>query len=138
MRQPTLILLLAVLPLVGSVQAEEPDSNSQPAEVASQEATGTSTTAELEQQLAAMTRQRDDLASQLDGSLNEQENAQLLRLRQDNQKLQLQLREALSRQPQNLLGETQVWYLLGGITALLGAAIGALLRGNRRRREWLN
>ena len=130
------LMLLALLPLAVTVQAEEPDATIQPA--TSSPAPAEINFADLQQQLAVMTQQRDELAGQLEGDQGERENAQLSRLRQDNQKLKLQLREALAQQPPGLLTETQTWYLLGGLTALLGAAIGALLRGNRRRRQWIN
>jgi hypothetical protein len=93
---------------------------------------------ELERELAIATRQRDELAGQLEEGHAERESAQVGRLRQENQKLKLQLREAQAQQPKSLLTETQTWYLAGAVTALLGAAIGALLRGNRRRRQWIN
>lgn len=122
MRHPSLLLLLALLPLVANVQAEEPGNSGQPAEVISQPSTGAINTAVLQRELAAKTQQADEL----------------LRLRKDNQKLSLQLREAIARQPQGLLSEQQKWYLLGGLTVLLGTAIGALLSGSRRRRGWIN
>ena len=93
---------------------------------------------QLQQELARVQQERDQLASQLEGNLAERENAQMQRLRQENQKLKLQVREALARQPQNLLSEKQTWYLLGAATALLGAVAGALMRGYRRRRQWIN
>jgi hypothetical protein len=63
----------------------------------------------------------------------------LQRLRQENQRLKLQLKKAQADAPQPLLGDQQQWFGIGAGAALLGVILGALLRGNRRsRREWIN
>ena len=84
-------------------------------------------------------KKRSELLTQLEGSMVERENAQMARLRQDNQKLKLQVREAQSRQPKSPLNEKQTWFLIGATASLLGVLIGALLRGSRKsRRQWIN
>lgn len=137
MRPHALPLLLVLLVPLATAQAEEPTSANPARAAAPQPTTEQSRIGELEAELANLARQRDELLGQQEG-LAEREVAQISRLQQDNQKLKLQLREALAQQPQNPLTEKQTWYLLGAATALLGAAIGALLRGNRRRRQWVN
>jgi hypothetical protein len=93
----------------------------------------------LQRQLADSEQKRSELAAQLEGSMAERENAQMARLRQDNQKLKLQLRETQSRQPKSPLNEKQTWFLVGAAASLLGVLIGALLRGSRKsRRQWIN
>ncbi len=70
---------------------------------------------------------------------NSQDEAQIVGLRQENQRLKLQLREAQANQPPRLLTEEQTWYVAGAGTALLAFILGALSRGRRRqRREWIN
>ena len=94
---------------------------------------------QLEQRLAESERLRGELSAQLEGSQAEQENAQLARLRQDNQRLKLQLKAAQAQQPQHFLGEQQQWFAVGGAVAILGFILGMLARGKRRaRREWAN
>ena len=94
---------------------------------------------QLEQRLAESERLRGELSAQLEGSQAEQENAQLTRLRQDNQRLKLQLKAAQAQQPQRFLGEQQQWFAVGGAVAILGFVLGMLARGKRRsRREWAN
>lgn len=94
---------------------------------------------QLEQRLAESERLRDELSAQLEGSQAEQENAQLTRLRQDNQRLKLQLKAAQAQQPERFLGEQQQWFAVGGAVAILGFILGMLARGKRRsRREWAN
>ena len=94
---------------------------------------------QLEQRLAESERLRGELSAQLEGSQAEQENAQLTRLRQDNQRLKLQLKAAQAQQPQRFLGEQQQWFAVGGAVAILGFILGMLARGKRRsRREWAN
>ena len=94
---------------------------------------------QLEQRLAESERLRGELSAQLEGSQAEQENAQLTRLRQDNQRLKLQLKAAQAQQPQRFLGEQQQWFAVGGAVAIFGFILGMLARGKRRsRREWSN
>ena len=94
---------------------------------------------QLEQRLAESERLRGELSAQLEGSQAEQENAQLTRLRQDNQRLKLQLKAAQAQQPERFLGEQQQWFAVGGAVAILGFILGMLARGKRRsRREWSN
>ncbi|MFI8747775.1 translation initiation factor 2 (IF-2, GTPase) [Pseudomonas sp. NPDC077186] len=65
--------------------------------------------------------------------------AQLQRLRQENQRLRLQLKESQARQQPGLLSEEQTWFALGAGLSLLSVLVGALLRGRRKtRREWIN
>ena len=87
---------------------------------------------QLEQRLAESERLRGELSAQLEGSLAEQENAQLTRLRQDNQRLKLQLKAAQAQQPERFLSDQQQWFAIGGAVALLGFILGALARGKRR------
>ena len=94
---------------------------------------------QLEQRLAESERLRGELSAQLEGNQAEQENAQLTRLRQDNQRLKLQLKAAQAQQPERFLGEQQQWFAVGGAVAILGFILGMLARGKRRsRREWAN
>lgn len=65
--------------------------------------------------------------------------AQVQRLRQENQRLKLQLKDAQANSPLPLISEGQTWFAIGAAAALLGVLAGALLRGGRgTRREWLN
>ncbi|RMH84907.1 translation initiation factor 2 (IF-2, GTPase) [Pseudomonas sp. AOB-7] len=65
--------------------------------------------------------------------------AQMQRLRQENQRLRLQLKESQARQQPGLLSEEQTWFALGAGLSLLSVLVGALLRGRRKtRREWIN
>jgi len=83
---------------------------------------------------AAPTPASDDLA-QLQGA----ESAVVGRLRQENQRLKLQLRELQAQQPPRLLSDEQTWFATGGAVALVAFVLGALSRGRRRRRrEWIN
>ena len=94
---------------------------------------------QLEQRLAESERLRGELSAQLEGSQAEQENAQLTRLRQDNQRLKLQLKAAQAQQPERFLGEQQQWFAVGGAVAIFGFILGMLARGKRQsRREWSN
>lgn len=71
--------------------------------------------------------------------LQNAENAQLQRLRQDNQRLKLELKQAQASSQAPLISEQQMWFAVGAAAGLLGVIIGALLRpGRRKTREWLN
>ncbi|MCY1219390.1 hypothetical protein D9M68_378690 [compost metagenome] len=94
---------------------------------------------QLKRQLADSERQRNELNARLEAASSERENAQLTRLRQENQRLKLQLKEALAAQPPRLLSEQQAWFAVGGGVALLSLITGLIARGGRRqRRQWIN
>lgn len=93
----------------------------------------------LQQRLADSERQRGELEARLENAGSERENALLIRLRQENQRLKLQLKEARAQQPPALLSEQQTWFALGGSVALLSLITGLVARGGRRqRRQWIN
>jgi SH3 domain protein len=132
--RPGPLLLLLTLCLPAFSQAEE--SSSQPlAEATSAHAQ----LDELEQRLALSEEQREALTVELQSSAEVRESAHLQRLRQDNQRLKLQLKKLQASAPQPLISEQQMWFAAGAGAGLLGVIIGALLRNGRRsRREWLN
>jgi septal ring factor EnvC (AmiA/AmiB activator) len=93
----------------------------------------------LQQRLAASEQQRQALTTELQSNNGERENAQLQRLRQENQRLKLQLKKNQATAPARLLNDQQTWFAVGAGAGLLGVCIGAMLRGRRRsRREWIN
>ncbi|MDM8350172.1 translation initiation factor 2 [Pseudomonas sp. sp1636] len=93
----------------------------------------------LKQRLATSEQQREALGAELQASGGERDSAQLQRLRQENQRLKLQLKKTQANTPAPLLADRQQWFAVGAGAALLGVILGALLRGNRRsRREWIN
>ena len=137
-RSPSTLLLSVVL-LTGGAQAEDVIPPPPPAAPALLPAPDAARLADLERRLAESERLRSELSSQLEGSLEERENAQLAYQRQENQRLKLRLKEAQARPAPGLFTEQQLWFLIGGGVALLGTLFGALLRGKSRRRgEWLN
>ncbi|MBU1488929.1 MAG: translation initiation factor 2 [Gammaproteobacteria bacterium] len=94
---------------------------------------------ELSQRLALSEQQRQALAAELEAGAVERESAQVARLRQETQRLKLQLKQAQANAPDRLLSEQQTWFAIGGGASLLGVLLGALLRGKRSsRREWIN
>ena len=96
---------------------------------------------ELEQRLAISEQQREALGAELQSSASERENVQLqrLRLRQDNQRLKLELKKAQSSIAPAFISEQQMWFAIGAGAGLVGVIIGALLRrGRRSQSEWLN
>ncbi|MGB4073061.1 translation initiation factor 2 [Pseudomonas sp.] len=132
--RPGPLFLLLTLCLPAAVQAEE--SPTPPLA----EATSAQTQIdELEERLAFSEAQREALSSELQNSVGERETVQLQRLRQDNQRLKLQLKKTQASAPQPLVSEQQTWFAIGAGAGLLGVIIGALLRrGRRSRSEWLN
>ena len=130
MRQGPFYLLLAALTLASAAHAEEQVSPAMP-----QTDESTAQILSLQQQLAESERQRQAL--QADSEAGERDNAQLSRLRQDNQRLKLQLKQA--QEPQRLLSEQQLWFAIGAGTALLAFVVGRLSAGgrNKRRSEWI-
>ena len=121
-----LSLLVTLLLTCASVQAEE--------EVAQPQAPAASVDnqhQELEQRLA----QSEQLRNEQQAS----STVQLQRLRQENQRLRMQLKESQAQTQPQLLSEEQTWFALGAALSLVSMVFGALLRGRRKtRREWIN
>lgn len=94
---------------------------------------------ELRQRLAESEKQRDELSRQLQNADTERESILVSRLRQENQRLKLQLKEAQSVVPARLLTEQQQWFVTGGGVAMTALLCGIFASGwRRRRRQWLN
>ena len=94
---------------------------------------------DLNQRLAQSEQQRQALAAELEANTSERESAQVARLRQENQRLKLQLKQAQASAPNRFLNDQQTWFAVGAGACLLSVLFGALLRGKRRsRREWIN
>jgi hypothetical protein len=93
----------------------------------------------LEQRLATSEQQREALGAELQASGGNSDSALIQRLRQENQRLKLQLKKTQTDAPEPLLDDRQQWFAVGAGAALLGVILGGLLRGKRRsRREWIN
>ncbi|MCV4283875.1 translation initiation factor 2 [Pseudomonas capsici] len=95
--------------------------------------------AELEQRLRESERLREEQLGQAQNAAAERENAQLTRLRQENQRLKLQLKEAQSIASSHLLTEQQQWFIAGGGVAVTALVCGIFVGGRRKQRQqWLN
>lgn len=130
MRQGPLSLLLCLLLLSPIAQAEE----STPLSLSA----GSQIT-ELQQRLQDSERQREALVKQLQNVDNERESPQLGRLRQENQRLKLALKEAQASVSPRLLSDQQLWFVTGGGVALIAVLCGIFASGShRRRKQWLN
>lgn len=125
MRTIPLSLLVTLLLTCASLQAEEV------APPSTQAASVDTLNQELEQRLAQSEQLR-----------NEQQSSsavQLQRLRQENQRLRIQLKESQAQSQPRLLSEEQTWFALGAALSLVSMLFGTLLRGSRKtRREWIN
>lgn len=125
MRTIPLSLLVTLLLTCASLQAEEV------APPSTQAASVDTLNQELEQRLAQSEQLR-----------NEQQSSsavQLQRLRQENQRLRMQLKESQAQSQPRLLSEEQTWFALGAALSLVSMLFGTLLRGSRKtRREWFN
>ncbi len=134
MRQGPLPLLLCLLLLTPLTQAEEPNAPSTPLSLSA----GSQIT-ELQQRLQESERLRETLTQQLHNADSERESAQLARLRQENQRLKLSLKEHQAKAPERLITDQQQWFVIGGGVALLAALCGIFASGgHRKRRQWLN
>ena len=128
--------LLAISAISLTVQGEE--SNDTEGYALSLPSTA-SQLSDVRQKLADSERQREELSKRLQSAGAEQETIALSRLRQENQKLKLQLKEAHSVTPQHVLTEQQQWFVAGGGVALIALLCGIFASGwRRRRRQWLN
>jgi SH3 domain protein len=131
-----LLALLAVSAISLSVQGEESTDTVNHALPLPSTASQLS---DLRQKLADSERQREELSRQLQTAGAEQETIALSRLRQENQRLKLQLKEAQSVMPPRVLTEQQQWFVAGGGVALIALLCGIFASGWRRqRRQWLN
>ena len=138
MRRYTLPALFSLLLLPAYLLAEETNTAPPPTAAVDTQSAGSRVT-ELEQLLANSELERSQLNEQLEANLAQSENAQLLLLRQENQRLKLKVKEAQAQQPPRWLSEQQTWFALGGGGAALCVLLGALIRGKRRQqREWFN
>ncbi len=129
MRQGPLSLLLCLLLVSPLSQAEEtPLSLSAGSQIT-----------ELQQKLKESERQRETLAQQLQSADNERESAQLSRLRQENQRLKMMLKEAQATPTPRLLTDQQQWFVIGAGVALIAVLCGIFASGShRKRKQWLN
>lgn len=132
MRQGTFYLLLAVLCAAPALHAEESPLPTAP---------GVSAPADGAEQIAALQRELTEsqrLLVEAQAASGERETAQIGRLRQDNQRLKLQLKQAQAEQPPRLLSEQQLWFAIGAGTALVAFIVGRLSAAgrSRRRSEW--
>ena len=129
MRQGPLSLLLCLLLVSPLSQAEEtPLSLSAGSQIT-----------ELQQKLKESERQRETLAQQLQSADNERESAQLSRLRQENQRLKMMLKEAQATPTPRQLTDQQQWFVIGAGVALIAVLCGIFASGShRKRKQWLN
>ncbi|MCU1719898.1 MULTISPECIES: translation initiation factor 2 [unclassified Pseudomonas] len=130
MRQGPLSMLLCLLLLSPFTQAEEATPLSLSA--------GSQIT-ELQQRLKESELQREALTQQLQNTDSERENAQLGRLRQENQRLKLMLKESQASTAPKLLTDQQQWFVIGSAVTLIAVLCGIFVSGShRRRKQWLN
>ncbi|MDC7813923.1 translation initiation factor 2 [Pseudomonas sp. BLCC-B112] len=136
MRQGPLCLLLVMLSIGAPALAEETQEtgHSTPLSLSA----GSQIT-ELQQRLKESERLREELSKQLQNADAERESPQLTRLRQENQRLKLQLKEAQANPAPRLLTDQQQWFVTGGGVALIALLCGIFASGgHRKRRQWLN
>jgi len=72
-------------------------------------------------------------------NVSDQQHEELSRLRQENQRLTLQLKASQAASPQRLFTEQQQWFVAGGGVAIIALLCGIFASGWRRqRRQWIN
>ena len=130
------LCLLAVLTIGATAQAEETSNtgSSTPLSLSA----GSQIT-ELQQRLKESERLREELSKQLQTADAARERAQLIRLRQENQRLAQQLKDAQGSTLPRWLTDQQQWFVIGAGVALVALLCGIFASGgHRRRRQWLN
>ena len=137
MRKGPLCLMLVTLSIMAPAHGEESaeEGHSTPLSLSAG-----SQINELQQRLKDSERQREELSKQLQNADGERESAQLGRLRQENQRLKLQLKEAQAGSSvPRWLTDQQQWFVIGAGVALLALLCGIFASGaSRKRRQWLN
>ncbi|SDU84739.1 translation initiation factor 2 [Pseudomonas mucidolens] len=130
------LCLLAVLTIGATAHAEELSStgSSTPLSLSA----GTQIT-ELQQRLKESERLRAELSKQLQSADATRESTQVSRLRQENQRLALQLKQTQNSVLPGWLTDQQQWFVIGAGVALIALLCGIFASGgHRRRRQWLN
>ncbi|MEN5089691.1 translation initiation factor 2 [Pseudomonas protegens] len=136
MRQGPLCLLLVMLSIGAPALAEEAQESGHSTPLS---LSAGSQITELQQRLKESERLREELSKQLQSADAERESPQLTRLRQENQRLKLQLKEAQANPVPRLLTDQQQWFVTGGGVALIALLCGIFASGgHRKRRQWLN
>jgi len=123
MRQGSLSVLFALCLLAPTLQAQEPES--QP--VAQREI-------EAEAEQHGGSQQVEASA----GEASAVEKAQVILLREENQRLKDLLQQQQTKLAFPLLNDEQQWFAVGGGVGVLGFLLGVLATRGRRRRQWLN
>ncbi|WP_454255592.1 translation initiation factor 2 [Pseudomonas sp. Marseille-Q8238] len=136
MRKGPLSLLVTTLLFAPLLSAEEVTATATPPG-ATASSTETLVT-QLQQQLAESERLRNELQA----GNGEQESALLSRLRQENQRLKIQLKQAQAQSEgpsQQLLSQEQMWFAVGGGATLLAFLVGVFSSGRRNKRhsQWV-
>ncbi|MCQ4264183.1 hypothetical protein CXK91_20910 [Stutzerimonas stutzeri] len=75
---------------------------------------------------------------QLAGLAGDTTEALLLRLREENRRLRLQLQTEQAKVLPAMLSEQQQWFAVGGAVGVISFTLGLLVTRGRRRRQWLN
>lgn len=127
MRTGSLSLLLATLLFTAGLYAEEETTATAPVAPVAAPSVSTPAPAAVEEPPSVP---REEVVQP-----GEQGSAQLSRLRQENQRLKLQLKQAQSQQPPRLLSEQQMWFAIGAGTTLLAFLIGMFSGGRRNKRQ---
>lgn len=136
--RPWCVLTAALAASAISISAQSDDTSDPASHTLPLPAMATQLT-ELRQRLSESEKQREDLSRQLQSADTERESIQLGRLRQENQRLRLQLKEAQSVTLPRVLTEQQQWFVAGGGVAMVALLCGIFASGwRRRRRQWLN
>ncbi|WP_347904693.1 translation initiation factor 2 [Pseudomonas purpurea] len=136
MRQGPLCLLLVMLSIGAPAHAEESSESGHSTPLS---LSAGSQITELQQRLKESEQQREELSKNLQSADAERESTQLGHLRQENQRLKLQLKEAQANPQPRLLTDQQQWFVTGAGVALLALLCGIFASGGRRqRRQWLN
>ena len=125
MRQRPLSLLLALALLAPALHAEE-EAIEPPSEM-----TEPAASIEFDEVEVAVEPQPAGLSGDTTEAL-------LLRLREDNRRLRLQLQTEQAKALPALLNEQQQWFAVGGAVGVISFTLGLLVTRGRRRRQWLN